>query len=168
MLPAGVSDFASPHSPPPWGSAAVFSHFHHPKILFPSLTNISDSQHRSLFTLECSGEPGGSGWCPRAVPAAVQVWRGAVCRELRAAGAAQGLGEGAQGSASCPGPGTGLSLGLRPCPELTGCVHCPENTLTPGPASLCPWDSDPISLRTLVMTFCGSPSSLGERTLTSK
>lgn len=35
VLPAGVSDFASPHSPPPWGSAAVFSHFHHPKTLFP-------------------------------------------------------------------------------------------------------------------------------------
>lgn len=112
VLPAGVSDFASPHSPPPWGSAAVFSPFHHPKILFPSFTNISDSRHRSLFTLECSGEPGGSGWCPRAVPAAVQVWRGAVCRELRAAGAAQGLWEGAQGSAPCPGPSTGLSLGL--------------------------------------------------------
>lgn len=52
VLPAGVRNFASPQSPPPCDSAAVFSNFHHPKILFPSSINISDSRHRTLFILE--------------------------------------------------------------------------------------------------------------------
>lgn len=51
MLLAGVKDFASPPFPPPWTSAAVFSNFHHPKILFPSFIGISDSQHGSLSIL---------------------------------------------------------------------------------------------------------------------
>lgn len=98
---------------------------------------------------------------------------GVLCAGLAVQGAGScwgcpGAVGGSPGLCSLPWPRHWPQLGLRPCPELTGCVHCPENTLTPGPASLCPWESDPVSLRSLVMTFCGSPSSLGERTLTSK